>query len=602
MRNFNDWPVRYKLIVPLVLVVFLGGGAIISAFSNLSDKIMQEALPEERAIDGIRSASLELLSEYREFFFMPNEATLGEIDELKENIAVYKTAFDDVAGPDISKFSMPIRNAVQTLKQQGDLAIELRQQLLGNLAKINAMENLDSLSYELARDYVSELRAFALAPNDMTRQRLDGLEQELARAIGDGTDERTIIGAAEAVQVNELILIGRASTQRTMEFLEVLEAIEDTENELLMLLADAAAMVKLKTDDAFYKGFVFVGIVILAVLTLIFAVGYLMSQRALKPATVLINAVGRFGSGDLSARVAVDSRDEFGTLSTAFNQMADSLESNVEQRQRAENDLRLLNEELELRVNERTAELRAAQQELLRKERLAALGQVTATVSHELRNPLGTIRNSLFTVSEGADGNDLAVARAIERIERNIGRCDEIIEELLDFSRMRDLKREATDVDVWLGYTLDEYSHSPRIKLERVLASHVTLAIDSERLRRVLINLLDNACEAILEGGAGGGTVTVSSRANDGRLELLVTDSGPGISADVLPKVFEPLYSTKLLGVGLGLPLVRQIMEQHGGGVEIGNQANGGTRVVFWLSLNEQEQEKRHELVESADR
>jgi PAS domain S-box-containing protein len=247
--------------------------------------------------------------------------------------------------------------------------------------------------------------------------------------------------------------------------------------------------------------------------------------------------------------------------------------------------------ELERRVEERTAELHTVQEELLRKERLATLGQLTATVSHELRNPLGVIRNTMFTITEAVQSSGLKLERALGRIERSIGRCDAIITDLLDYTRIRELRRDQHTIDSWLGEVLDEQRIPERIELVRDFAAgNRAVLFDADRFRRVIINLIDNAAQAI-EGGreqmAAGAPqrITVRSRITGDRLEVEIDDSGPGIPPDVFKRIFEPLFSTKGFGVGLGLPTVKQIMEHHGGGITLSSEPGQGTRAVIWLPL-----------------
>ena len=261
----------------------------------------------------------------------------------------------------------------------------------------------------------------------------------------------------------------------------------------------------------------------------------------------------------------------------------------ISERKRTEAHIYKLNQELEQRVKQRTSELRVAQQELLRKERLATLGQLTATVSHELRNPLGAMRPSMYIIRKRVNSNDPRLQQAVERVERNITRCDRIIDELLDFTRIQELDLQRIPIDEWLQTLLDGQFLPKELTLcWRLGLPGVSLCIDPDRLRRAVINLFENACQAMLpevnfKPVPSDACLTVSTGIVPGRVELVFADTGPGISADVLPKIFEPLFSTKAFGVGLGLPTVKQIMVQHGGGLEVETREGHGTRMILWL-------------------
>ena len=248
---------------------------------------------------------------------------------------------------------------------------------------------------------------------------------------------------------------------------------------------------------------------------------------------------------------------------------------------------------------ERTKDLEAAQEELVRREKLAVLGRLTATVSHELRNPLGTVRNSIFTIREGLGEQDInRVDRALARAERGISRCDGIIEELLDYSRTSKLNLDDTPMDEWLGDILDELTLPPSIGLVRRLGSGVSLGIDRERLRRCLINIVDNAWQALIEDADQTDNpdhaplVQVETKVQQNRLHIVVIDNGPGIPENQMEKIFEPLYSTKSFGVGFGLMIVKQIMAQHRGGLEIRSELGNGTEVLLWLPLERLDQSR----------
>ena len=246
--------------------------------------------------------------------------------------------------------------------------------------------------------------------------------------------------------------------------------------------------------------------------------------------------------------------------------------------------------ELQRRVEERTAALKAAQGDLLRKERLSALGQLTATMAHELRNPLSAIRNTLFAVKETVAAKDVSLDRPLGRIERSVERCDRIISDLLDYTRIKALHRSAVAPDAWLDELLSEQRLPAGIVLERNFAADCTVEIDAEQMRRVVINLVENAAQAIPDT-AQERRITVRTALVGDSFEIAVEDTGSGIPSDILPKVFEPLFSTKSFGTGLGLPVVKQIIEQHGGSIAIASEPGKGTRVTIQLRTTVQKEE-----------
>jgi len=224
--------------------------------------------------------------------------------------------------------------------------------------------------------------------------------------------------------------------------------------------------------------------------------------------------------------------------------------------------------------------------ELLRKERLAAMGQLTGTVAHELRNPLGAITMSLGAIRHRADETGLDIERALSRAARAMTRCETIITEMLDFARAKGLQLESTPLDQWLAEVLDEYEAGPDVAMSRELrCGGLALEIDRDALRRAIFNILDNACQAMAQDreDMANDEISVTTRAVPGKAELIFRDNGPGISADILPDVMEPLFSTKSFGTGLGLPTVKRIMDDHRGAIEIANQPHGGACITLSL-------------------
>jgi signal transduction histidine kinase len=235
-----------------------------------------------------------------------------------------------------------------------------------------------------------------------------------------------------------------------------------------------------------------------------------------------------------------------------------------------------------------TAELRSAQEELIKKERLSALGQLTATVAHELRNPLSAIKNTLFALRELSAAKSISLERPLSRVDRAVERCNRIISDLLDYTRARELQTETREFDTWLAEIIDELPAATEFAMSRDLgAAGMAVCFDPERFRRVVVNLVDNAAQAMIGPPAWPETklIVVRTRAIGGQLEMVVDDSGPGIAPDILGRIFDPLFSTKSFGTGLGLPTVKQIVEQHRGTIAVDSEVGRGTRMSVRLPL-----------------
>jgi len=227
----------------------------------------------------------------------------------------------------------------------------------------------------------------------------------------------------------------------------------------------------------------------------------------------------------------------------------------------------------------------AAMEKLAQQERMATIGKVAATLSHELRNPLTAILTSTALLRRRAEGD---VVRTLDRIERNVERCTDIATDLLAFTEPEALQREPTAIDEWLAQLLEQQRRPEGIVIEKQLAGAGIAAIDRRQLWLAIGNLVENAVAALRDPvwqPPAGHRPTIVLRSETAGADCLLTisDNGPGLSADVMPRAFEPLFTTRGFGVGLGLPIARQIVQQHGGSLTLHNGGAGGAVAILSL-------------------
>ncbi len=244
--------------------------------------------------------------------------------------------------------------------------------------------------------------------------------------------------------------------------------------------------------------------------------------------------------------------------------------------------------ELESEVARRARELESAHEELVKREKLAVLGRLTATVSHELRNPLGVIRSSAFFLQRRLKDQDEKTVKHLNRIEEQVSLCDSIVGDLLEYTRGRRSEAIPGEINPWLSDLIDELSIPEHVALSVHLDSGApVVCFDRDKLRRVLINLVDNAIhavngrrEALKEADAlYEPRIRVSTAAVEKGLSIEVEDNGTGMESHIASRAFEPLYTTRARGTGLGLAIVRKIIEEHEGRVELESEPNCRTVV-----------------------
>ncbi|WP_242352512.1 MULTISPECIES: sensor histidine kinase [Anaeromyxobacter] len=310
-------------------------------------------------------------------------------------------------------------------------------------------------------------------------------------------------------------------------------------------------------------------------------VWFFTGQHLMRPVAALVQATRRVARDQLELEIPVTWSGELGLLGASFNEMTRSL-------RKAKGDLDALMHSLERQVQERTAALRSAQDQLVRNEKLSSLGKLSASIAHEINNPLAGILTfaKLIVRTLEAGVPDESTRRALIKhlllVERETERCSAIVRNLLDFARERPLAVKDVNVNDVVEEALQLLAnqiHIQGITLEKRLAEVPVVAADFGQLRQACVNVIMNACEAM---GRSGRLEIESALVEGGRwVELSFADTGPGIAPEHLSKIFDPFFTTKERGTGLGLSVVYGIVERHGGKVELTSEVGKGTRIAL---------------------
>jgi two-component system NtrC family sensor kinase len=319
-----------------------------------------------------------------------------------------------------------------------------------------------------------------------------------------------------------------------------------------------------------------------SLMALLAVVGLLVLLSALaatitRPVRIMVEATEEIAGGDLSHRVAVGSKDEFGHLAASFNRMTENLQT-------AQDNLAQWSRTLEKRVEERTLELRGMQDALIQSEKLASLGKMAAGVAHEINNPLTSILIYTHLLLERHPA-DPAARESLTMIADETARCAQIVRGLLEFSRLTPSRTDSASINDIIERTvqlLENQALVHKIAIVKALNPDLPpLELDKNKIQQVFSNLMINAFEAMPEGG----TLTVASRPSpDGLgLEVEFTDTGVGIPKENMNKLFDPFFSTKSFGTGLGLAVSYGIIRRRGGTIEVRSDVGRGS--VFTVKL-----------------
>lgn len=438
--------------------------------------------------------------------------------------------------------------------------------------------------------YISEMnfRSLVLGDLESIDENISGLiREDLAYIIFYDADSKPVVVsqsiADNAEVINQTSCAGEVSPgdvfyntirlERGRSFQEVMEVevpvfIPGSEKKW------GSVKIGLKLEDVFRRvqrtRLVLLGFGLAAFLLTVLGAN-LLARRITRPIRNLVEGTRRISRGDFSYRIPVISRDEIGDLTRSFNQMAEEL----------------------LRAREQMEE---ANRRLLQAEKLASIGRLSATIAHEIRNPLTSVKLNIQKLAEIStldelEREHLAIAQAgIEQIEK-------FIKDLLSYTRASSLQKDYFS----LAEVLDESLKllQPSLKEKGVVVDRdyqpglPPAYVDADRLRQVFLNVLRNAYEAVDQGGRIEISLRMNREEDRPCFEVRISDDGCGIPAKDRENIFEPFFTTKSSGAGLGLANARRILDQHGGTIRVVDKEGRGSCFLITLPCPESRQEEQ---------
>ncbi len=220
------------------------------------------------------------------------------------------------------------------------------------------------------------------------------------------------------------------------------------------------------------------------------------------------------------------------------------------------------------------------EQELTISRRMATIGETAAIIGHDLRNPLQGISTATYILKKKLEPSpDEETRRMLSTIEKGIERSESIIAGLLDYSREMRLETTETDLNSLTSEALSLARVPENVRVLNLTDSNLRIMVDRQKITRVFLNIITNAIEAMPEGG----TLTVTTKQSNSNVELMFSDTGAGMTAEVMKQIWEPLFTTKSRGIGLGLPACKRIVEAHRGTISVESTPGKGSTFIVNL-------------------
>lgn len=261
----------------------------------------------------------------------------------------------------------------------------------------------------------------------------------------------------------------------------------------------------------------------------------------------LVDGTVKISKGDFFHRIDISSRDEIGNLARSFNEMSEQL----------------------LLARKRMEE---AGKKLIHAEKLASIGRLSASIAHEIRNPLTSVKLNVQKIAESECWEDVERGH-LEIAQEGIDQIENFIKELLNFTRVSDLNLLQFNIDQIIDSSIKMVADALELKNIRVIKNYqkalAPVYVDGDKMRSVIVNILRNAYEELGEGGDIEIVLSLQENEDSNKVRIEISDNGKGIAETEWDNIFEPFYTTKSAGIGLGLANAKKIVEQHNGSIRI---------------------------------
>jgi len=596
-RAMLDTSIRGKVLMPVVTCMV---GAMAAAFVIVNHRITEQSETEARQALATANAVIRYSQEYRRnnlllrFHNLPNEPLWRQVFRLGGGKNLHDALHDLMEMQKVSVAFYASNKGKLLASEQSDPAIPAADfEAAAGPALQAALQNGETADTIRVRDRLYDVVAIPAYDKDQKQIGVLTLGSELggtaAQELSKLTQSQIALLAGGHVVASTL-----PGTEANTRFVNAFEAAmrsngtnNPATNVKPLLLngvhyyCTAGQFGSLKGDNSL--GYVLLNsreqslaakqatqgvllVVIFCAILFSAQVVWFFVNRVTKPLRELRHSAEAVGRGDFTRRVPVRSRDECGELARVFNRMTENLQQS-------------------------RAQLETTQAQLLQSEKLSAVGEFVAGVAHELNNPL----TAVLGYSEMLKTADLGenYRHHSEMIFKSAQRCQRIVQQLLSFARPQKPERKPVSLNALITSVLEIVNYTLRtsnIELVTQFDAKLPLVMaDATQIQQVLLNVLNNAYQAIEAQGRPGGRIKITTETAGSRVRILIQDNGPGIPAEVLPRIFNPFFTTKGVGkgTGLGLSLCYGIIKEHGGSITPVSRYGEGATFIIELPVSE---------------